>query len=261
MSAKNIVNAASIRGIALRSSAWWDSLSAEQQQGYIEEHPNSSYAQDAKKAKESKEGHKDTPASKPKDDKTKAPTKDDKPAADAPKHAKIKHAVKQFVKTVEANPGSETRRTFGQMILGKAKGVVKGLMHEGAHIVAAGTSVMKLARGQALSHKEKHHMKEVATRLIVILGAAAVTGGVGAIFAHGIAGAASHLAEDFVAHGLIGVSEETIMHAAKDEGGKEGEEGLNKMTRLLAAYLQDSPNVKDILEKYSSSDASEEDAE
>lgn len=253
---RNLVSAATIRSISIRASSWWDSLSPEQQEGYIEEHPTSKYAEERRKSKDSggdkapaehkPEHHK--PEHKPADKKPEH--HDDKPAADAPKIAHVKHAVKKFVKTVEANPGSDVRRTFGQMMLGKAKGIVKGLVNEGHQVLSAGTSIWKLAHGLQISEKEKHHAKEVATRLVVIMGAAVVSGGAGAIFAHGITAAAAHLAQSFVAHGLVGVSEQVIMHASADGKKDDPEEGLHKMAKLLADYLENSPEVKPILEKY-----------
>lgn len=251
----HFVSTASIVGIAVRSSAWWDSLSPEQKRGYIEEHPESKYA---KEGGGGDDGHKDTKPEPKQEHRDSKPAKDDATDDSQSKMAKAKQAIKKFLGSGEAKPGSEARKGFGSMLVSKAKGLLRHLAEEGHQLAAVGTSIHKLANGGTISEHEKHRVKEVVARLVVLTGATIVGGGMGALFAHGATAVAEHLATGFMAHGLVNVSEKTITHSrfmsarfvSASKG--DGDAGMEQLAELLAKYLEESPDVQAIMEKYAS---------
>ena len=100
---------------------WWGKLSSDEQEKYLTDHPNSKKAKQEREKQKEKQGQ--------------------EPDADAPKHKKVVRQVHQTVKQWHAEQksffdkgqdekGSDTRRSLGQLVKDKAKGLVTALKHE-----------------------------------------------------------------------------------------------------------------------------------
>ena len=130
------------------ASQWWSSLSKEEQEHYIEQHPKSKYAVDAKKEKEQ------------------LPVTDQKTDKPIPKHHIHKHAhriVKKHLKEFHNDQkeffgrkmdeaGSPERRSIGQSIKAKAKGILHAMKHEAKEYHLASGALVKLGKREKLDH-------------------------------------------------------------------------------------------------------------
>ncbi len=219
------------------AASWFQSLSKEQQDQYLELHPASKYG-DQKGT-----GHDDEkPAAKP----GKVQPKKKSPHGKTPKQVQ---QVKEFAASEEAEPNSKPRRTFGQMIKGKLKGIVHHIKDEVAEAAVAGRAVTKVFAGKKLNDKDMHALKATAVRLVLVCGSLAVTGGLTTAIGHGVSILAQEIAHDFVQHSIVSASEKTLMHSSTTAAADDEDKGLDKMAELFAHYMATSPNVQKILAK------------
>jgi hypothetical protein len=233
------------------AASWFDSLSQEQQKEYLKLHPDSKYADDVKTGEKDEKPiplrNKDIPVKKKYKHEIQKQTH---PAKNIPKA--LPKEVEHFAHSEAAHAGSKERRSLGQMIKAKAKGIVKHLVDEVKEAGVAGHAVTKLLRGKPTTPEEQHAMKATATRLVIVIGSMAIGGGLVAAMGEGIKVVAKEIANDFLAHGLINATEKTLMHSSKSDpepSEKSVQQGLDHMTQLMAKYMETSPNVQKILQK------------
>lgn len=159
--------------------SWFNSLSKEQQQEYIELHPASKYADNVKSKDEEKpEEHQQKKKPYVPHNSKNHPKPKPKPAAQEDHHdmhEENHHAA-----------GSQARRSIGQMIKAKAKGIVKHLKDEVKEAGTAGHAVTKLLRRKPLSDVEKHALKATAVRLAIVSISLAAGGGLAAALGEGV---------------------------------------------------------------------------
>lgn len=219
--------------VRLKAEAtWFDSLTEEQQSGYLAEHPNSKYSKNAKPGVVK-------PSVKPTKSKPRT-----KPSAKPGKSTKVSHQeIHKFAVSDEAKPHSETRRSFGQFLKDHAKGLIHHMKEEVKEAATAGKSALKLMRGGKLTHEEHHALKTTAVHLAIVCGSLAIGGGLSAALASGVSMAAEAIGKSFAAHMISNVAEKTLMHSAVDDADK----GLQALTKEFIKYIETSPDVQKIL--------------
>ncbi len=156
---------------------------------------------------------------------------------------------KEFFTKNQQKPNSEVRRTIGQMMMDKTKGIgyaVKSLaQHEVKEFKEAGNGAKNFFSGKSVSDGEKKALKAVGIKIATTALFGAVTGGA----AHGAAAFGKHLAIEFIPH-VVG---ETILKgigkaalfAGVDE--KNSEMYLEKFGELIAKNMQEMEIPNDIL--------------
>ena len=239
-------------------TSWFDSLSKDQQDKYIEMHPDSKYAQAKRKHEDggTDYSHEDTSTSTSTKDNFKA-----EPAKNPDRKAKAKEAITKFLTTPAVKPHSEERRSFGKMLKAKAHTAVMSLRDEVKDVGVAAYSVKKLMHGKKLSHTEKHALRATCTRLAIIVGGMALGGGL----AHGLAAGglelAKHIATDFMEHGLVGTAEKTLMHGSSRVSAADDSDDamLKALVGKFADYMASSPNLGDIMQKSLGEESEESD--
>lgn len=167
----------------LHSSTWWDSLSPEQKKGYIEEHPESKYAKDAKAQGEpNNTSHNTSP---------KTGIFKMKPLSEALKKAfsKAPKADVKFYEEGGAQPSSPQRKKAATLVKNKTLGILDHLKNQGTTWKSGFNAVRKLTSKQPLTDKDKHALQECAKDVVYAVTATALTGGL----AGGLAAALSTL--------------------------------------------------------------------
>jgi len=133
-----------------------------------------------------------------------------------------------------------TRSAAAKFLRGKAKGFVKGLKHEIAHIKEAGSALKKVFTGKykEMTHHEKKALKKVGISLGLTLASMLATGGISA-FTHGFAGAAQHIGVHFVEHTLLETAGLAVMFAKAEEAEAIGDKDMDKMlTQLTDLFIK-----------------------
>jgi len=156
---------------------------------------------------------------------------------------------KEFFSQNQQKPNSEVRRTIGQMMMDKTKGIgyaVKSLaQHEVKEFKEAGNGAKNFLSGNPVSEEEKKALKSVGIKIATTALFGTVTGGA----AHGATAFGKHLAMEFIPH-VVG---ETILKgigkaalfAGVDE--KNSEMYLEKFGELIAKNMQEMEIPNDIL--------------
>lgn len=192
-------------------SAWFDSLSPEQQKQYIELHPHSKFAKDA-------QSH---------DDPKKEEHKDSKPAAKGGHaiHETHKDLIKQlpqgdreFFENGGAKPGSAPRRKAAHAVKSKTGAILQALKHNAKEMKGGLLALGKIAARKPLTEHDKAALKATVKDAIIITSTVALGGGL----AHGIVGALAHLGNHYLtdialksaAHGVV---EGSVLANAKDD--------------------------------------------
>lgn len=119
---------------AKETSEWWDNLPAEQKKDYIEEHPNSKYANQAIHEGEAAKGDQEA---------SPGPEGRDKPTGPA-----------------SLQPGSPQRKQVADSIKGQAPKIAKLLRHAFPRIHAATEALHHLVTGKPLDHEHKEVLHE-----------------------------------------------------------------------------------------------------
>lgn len=111
---------------------------------------------------------------------------------------------KKFFTDGQHKPGSESRRTIGQAIKDKAKGIVKGVKREfehQKHTWKTGVSAIgKAIDGQKLDDHDKKALKEIGKTVALTVGSMVLTGGIGSLTHGGAGTVAKHLAAHLAEH-------------------------------------------------------------
>lgn len=206
------------------SDDWWSKLSTQEQEKYLEDHPNS------KKAKQERE-------KKLKEEQ--GPTADDQPA-----HKKVVRKIHQTVKQWHAEQksffdkeqdkaGSDTRRAMAQLVKDKAKGLVTALKHEVKEYKEAAGGLRALINGKSPNEHQKKAIKTVAIHAALVIGPAAVSGGLSAGLHHAL----PHLAHGFIEHALALRGAQVALFASAAEPSDD--ELMEKMLKGFAKYLEE----------------------
>lgn len=155
---------------------WFEGLTKEQQEKYIEEHPNSKYAKrHGFKSKESgiRPKLEDRISQMP-------PEKKEKFNKIKDKLKKLSEEERKFFAEEQHKPGSEQRRKFAEAIKSKTKGFAKAMKEEVKEWKTAVSAVKKIAKREELDHHDKKALKVVATHMAINAGLLAATGGLSA---------------------------------------------------------------------------------
>jgi hypothetical protein len=172
---------------AINSDKWWKSLTKEQQKEYIEQHPNSKFARNAKKPeppphhKIRKGGKKDLP-------KNLHSVKE----IFMEKLEEIHEEDKAFFEHGGDAPNSEERRGVAKHIRTNRHEIIHNIKGQFKEWKDGCGAITKLATGKKISTHEKKALKGLLIDAAVIAGAITVTGG----FAHGAALAMKHVGFD-----------------------------------------------------------------
>ena len=212
------------------ASQWWSSLSKEEQEHYIEQHPKSKYAVDAKKEKEQ------------------LPVTDQKTDKPIPKHHIHKHAhriVKKHLKEFHNDQkeffgrkmdeaGSPERRSIGQSIKAKAKGILHAMKHEAKEYHLASGALVKLGKREKLDHHDIKALKSVAFSLSTVIVPTALTGGLAGGLAHVVPHLISHFLVDFAAQN----GAKAVAFASVETSGKAEDKAMQKFIEAFADYVE-----------------------
>jgi hypothetical protein len=123
-------------------------------------------------------------------------------------------------------PESNERRTFGEMIASKTKGIVSGvkreLKHLGHEVKEATGGVKALFSGQKPDEKQKKAMIAMAKTVGMTVGSIVLSGGAGALLHHGVGTMmthlGTHLAEHMVGEALLfGVGKAALNAGVEDD--------------------------------------------
>lgn len=106
---------------AIKPSEWWDNLPREQKETYLENHPNSKYAEQA--LKEAQETNYQAPA--------------------------------------QLQPGSKERKNVASKIAAASPNIAKTLKHAFPKVTAASGALSNLAKGEKLDHEQKETLHEL----------------------------------------------------------------------------------------------------
>ena len=156
---------------------------------------------------------------------------------------------KEFFTKNQQKPNSEVRRTIGQMMMDKTKGIgyaVKSLaQHEVKEFKEAGNGAKNFFSGKSVSDGEKKALKAVGIKIATTALFGAVTGGA----AHGAAAFGKHLAIEFIPHVvgetiLKGIGKAALFAGVDD---KNSEMYLEKFGELIAKNMQEMEIPNDIL--------------
>lgn len=177
---------------------WFDQLEVSEQKKYIEQHPQSQFAKHALKQ------------------------------AKVAVHSML-HEQRKFFKGAGYKPKSAERRSFGQFIKDKAKGLVHALKHEVHEFKEAGQGVNKFFQGKKMSHEEKKALKTVLIHSALVIGPMAVTGGLSA----GLSSVLPSVATHFVEHALVMNVAKVAMFASDDPT----DANMQKMLEKFAEYV------------------------
>lgn len=146
---------------------WWANLTHEQQADYIEDHPNSKFAKNARDKHVDRVGIKQA-------DKEKYGNKIKK------SWDEFSDEQKEFFTEGGHRKGSKARRSLGQVMKDKSRAFVKGLKRDVEDWKVAGTAVKTITSGKKLSKREKSALKSVAIHFGFALAPIAITGGLSA---------------------------------------------------------------------------------
>lgn len=208
----------------LKASTWWDSLTDEQKEGYIEEHPTSKYAKEAKKAKKALE----------------QPKPKMKTISEALKKAfsRAPEADREFYEKGGHVAKSAARRSASKVIKDKSVGILDHLKMQKDEWKAGINAVRKLSKKQELSHHDKEALKACAKDLVYTVAATALTGGL----THGVVTALSHMGMHMFTDMSLKAFSSSMVTAAEDT------EPTDKLMSSLVTQMADMFENADIPE-------------
>jgi len=194
---------------------WWDELSDTSKEEYVQEHPNSKYAEMHKKAKEGKEStpveHKENKEQKP------AQTEEHSngPVAVLPHPGHEAVAVMhKAAASPEMKPNSPLRKKIGGFLVTKAKNVVSHLKHEGKEFKVAGSACIKLAKRKPLDEHDKHALAAVAADLAAVAIAIATGGHLAHLLEEGAAILMGHAVQHLALESITKAAVKGAIHHA-----------------------------------------------
>jgi hypothetical protein len=156
---------------------------------------------------------------------------------------------KEFFTKNQQKPNSEVRRTIGQMMMDKSKGIgyaVKSLaQHEVKEFKEAGNGAKNFFSGKSVSDEEKKALRSVAIKVATTALFGAVTGGA----SHGAVAFGKHLAVEFIPHVvgetiLKGIGKAALFAGVDEENS---EMYLEKFGELITKNMQELEIPNDIL--------------
>jgi hypothetical protein len=156
---------------------------------------------------------------------------------------------KEFFTKNQQKPNSEVRRTIGQMMMDKSKGIgyaVKSLaQHEVKEFKEAGNGAKNFFSGKSVSDEEKKALRSVAIKVATTALFGAVTGGA----SHGAVAFGKHLAVEFIPHVvgetiLKGIGKAALFAGVDEENS---EMYLEKFGELITKNMQEMEIPNDIL--------------
>ena len=156
---------------------------------------------------------------------------------------------KEFFTKNQQKPNSEVRRTIGQMMVDKSKGIgyaVKSLaQHEVKEFKEAGNGAKNFFSGKSVSDEEKKALRSVAIKVATTALFGAVTGGA----SHGAVAFGKHLAVEFIPHVvgetiLKGIGKAALFAGVDEENS---EMYLEKFGELITKNMQEMEIPNDIL--------------
>lgn len=211
----------SIREVVLADS-WFDNLTAKQQKEYIELHPNSKYARNAKsKIVQTPSG----PSRGIKQDKDAVPNKKVKKPVAPPVHKKFHKEIatldredRDFFKTEQDRPKSKVRTALAKHIRTSHREIAHQVKNQVAEWKDGCKAIGKLAQGKEISNHEKKALKALVIDAAVTAASVAVTGG----FAHGAALAIKHTAFDVLKDVVLKSTLRSTAHAMGTSGALTG---------------------------------------
>lgn len=247
---KQLPVTAAIGGLKILVTAdWWAELSPEGKSEYIAEHPNSKFARN--KSNEHTEKHERTKAQQELQEKQKQAKKESKPAP-APEAKKpssfkdmlmkalprMKPKEQEFWKNDGQKAGSEYRRSMGQLVKDKSKGVVTHLKGQATEWKDGCKAIHKFAKKQPLTDHDKKAMRALALDIVVTTASVAVGGG----FGHGLVGLMQHYALDIVrdctAKAVFhGVTRANLITAAES---MTDEQMMRKIVDAIGDYIENA---------------------
>jgi hypothetical protein len=232
--------------IGSEDDEWFYSQSDKEQEQYIEQHPNSKFA---KNRKPSSQDESDTTINlKGKDDADKigklrkeaekvgdegdhtvrlSPDQAKDKLGD-PLHRKMHRSYKEWVREQQEffhgeghKPGSQPRRSLGQAVKAKVKGIVKSLKAEVHEYGLAAHSLYSLAHGNKLDDHQKKAVKTVIVHAGLSAASLTATGGL----AEGLVHCLPSLAQHFVEHVLLVRAGKTAVFAADEASDTPEDDG------------------------------------
>lgn len=138
---------------------------------------------------------------------------------------------KKFFKDKDYEENSEPRRTLGKLFKDKAKGIVKALKEEGEEWKHAASGMRAIVNGEKLNHHQKQAMKTVAVHAALVIGPAALSGGLSAGFAHAL----PHVIGGMLEHSLVMGGLKAAIWAAKEKDTKDMSE--DELIEMLIEYM------------------------
>jgi hypothetical protein len=181
------------------------------------------------------------------------------PQADEPKRSISKNIQrkisgwaekeKEFFTKAQDKPKSETRRTIGEALRDKSKGIgyaVKdGLKHEAELFKTAALATKKFISGETLTDDDKKALRKVALKVVTT----AVTGASFGGLAHGTAAFAQHVAVEFVPHILAETIAVGAGRAALFADTNEDERLLMGLMGKITEGIENMEIPDDVMEK------------
>ena len=191
---------------------WFYNKSEEEQKIYIEKHPNSKFAKNAKKNKPEEK----TPA-------TKTTEKKDL-KHHIKKHAKsLSESIKTFNQEQKAffrdgqyKPDSEARRSLSKLAIDKTKGIAKLIKHQGHEWKTAVNVLRKLHNNEKIDKHDKKALTAVAIQAGVVIGDMALTAGLG----HAIVIGVGEIIHAFLHHSILEHTAKSSIWASTITGTK-----------------------------------------
>lgn len=188
---------------AAAPSAWWSELSDASKEAYVQEHPNSKYADFHRKEKADKGTDSHNTSHQSHEGGEHEPSA---PKAEAPKKAwnKTDHLPPRPTKdNVDLQQGSPKRKAAVTFLRKKTAAIISHLKHEAHEWKEAGHALKGLATGKGLDSHGKKAIGSVAADLAAVTASILVTGGA----AHGIVAFlhhfGSHLAQEMLIKAAI----------------------------------------------------------
>lgn len=231
---------------------WFDTLSKEQQQKYLELHPNSEKAENATDKADAAPAAGPKPAPKKQVAEPATPEKKlakpkksadaDQPAPEAtpqvPEHLKhpelkaLPHSSQEFYTSGGTAPGSVQRRKAKHVIMGKSQAIMDNLKSSCKEWKLGTVALGKLGRRIPLTDKEKVALKALTKSTIALAGSAALGGAVG----YGLVGALAYLGEKAVTGIIMKAAAHGVVEG-RVTANLEGDEAmLLKLIQSIADY-------------------------
>lgn len=216
---------------------WFHSMSKEQQEGYLEDHPDSQYAKEAKKSDEH-----DGATTNSKDKTTESKEAPKSSTEHLVKDAKnLSPEDKKFFTDGSTEPGSPSRKSVARHVKAKSKGIVAHLKATSKEWHTGCKAIHKLIKKTPLTEHDKTALKNVSKDLLAAVGSVVVTGGL----ASGLVLAMSHMSLDIVKDAVLKsfatglVESKLLLLSANDKQEAAYEKMMIKLVEQLAKFIEE----------------------